>query len=228
MTQPKTAILIFANSAKREGSLKSFRKSVVLFRELNKNILEKVISTGLPYFISSEKEQIGNSFAQRYTHSVQGVFDQGFDNVITIGNDTPHLQSSQLLKTADLLATNKMVLGPSCDGGYYLLGINKSHFNQNEFLNFSWQTDTLAAEVSQFLKERQLDIVLLKTLSDIDSASDIFAVLQDSKLFSEKLISLLKHIILPKKKFQIKKELLISSLFKNIFLNKGSPILMRQ
>lgn len=224
MTQPNTAILIFANSASREGTLKSFRESVVLFRELNKNILQKVVKTGLPYFISSEKEQKGSTFAQRYTHAVQEVFDRGFENIITIGNDTPHLQTSQLLKTAALLATNKMVLGPSLDGGYYLLGITKTHFNPTDFLNFSWQTDRLAIEVSKFLTATRLEVVLLKTLSDIDSVSDATTILQDTLFLSEKIAAILMRITLQKKRPGTRMGLSLSQLVQTSLFNKGSPL----
>jgi hypothetical protein len=66
MIRQKTAILIFANSAKHEGHQKSFRKSVALFKELNRQTIQKVKKTKLPFFIFSEKEQSGSNFGERY------------------------------------------------------------------------------------------------------------------------------------------------------------------
>jgi len=224
MTNQKTAILIFANSAERDGVLKPFRKSVSLFAELNHQTVEKVKRSGLPYFHFSEKEQTGATFGERYTNAIQFVYDQGFDNIITIGNDTPHLQTSQILETANKLKANPIVLGPSLDGGFYLLGLNKAHFNANTFLKLPWQTSSLTKSIERLLSVKKIEVLFLDILSDIDSVSDIKKVIESFRSLGLKLLKILLHIISSEINLFRSIYLYYSSLLKETLFNKGSPV----
>ena len=73
----KTAILIFANSAKEEANANPLQ-IVLFFETLTNETINKVKQTGLPYFHFTEKQQIGNSFGARFTNAIQSVFDKGF------------------------------------------------------------------------------------------------------------------------------------------------------
>ncbi len=224
MENAKTAILIFANSAQQEAFLKPFKSSVI--DELNKETLKKVKSTGLPYFIISEKEQIGTSFAERFTNAVQSIYDKGFSTVISVGNDTPHLTTKKILTAANQLETDDVVLGPAMDGGFYLMGLKKSHFHKDTFLNLPWQTSQLSKRFFSVLNSQNLQFSLLEVLSDLDTVSDIKLIVQSKKSITSKLKKLLlasiseaEHLIL-----------YILSHFQNLFetnhFNKGSPILI--
>ncbi|MFC7358060.1 DUF2064 domain-containing protein [Jejudonia soesokkakensis] len=219
-----TAILIFANSAKQESSDKRFTNSEALFEALNKQTIAKVKRSGLPYFHFSEKEQQGASFGERYTNAIQFVYDQGFDNIITIGNDTPHLQTSQLVKTAQALETNPIVLGPSRDGGYYLMGLHKSQFNTETFLKLPWQTSQLTQSISRLLSAKKINVVFLQVLQDIDSVSDVKVLIDSFRKFSEKINALLLSIITSEKSIVQKIYFLLPSFQKENYFNKGSPL----
>jgi len=226
MNHQKTAILIFANSALEEGNSKPFRRSVPLFEELNRQTLQKVKKSGLPYFLFSEKEQNGNTFGERYTNAIQFVYDQGYENVITIGNDTPHLQTNQLWETVEKLKENPIVLGPSADGGYYLMGLHKSQFNKELFLNIPWQTSRVTQTISRLLSARNIKVVFLKVLTDIDSVSDIKTVLNSFKQLSATLKNIISSIISSEKKLILNNVLATSSFLKTTYFNKGSPVLL--
>ena len=87
MNTNKTAILIFANSAAKEVERKEFL-STEIFSALNKQTLKKAKKSKLPYFVVSEKEQIGISFGERFTNAIDLIFKKGFDNVIYSGVTT--------------------------------------------------------------------------------------------------------------------------------------------
>lgn len=196
----------------------------MLFDELNKQTIAKVEKTGLPYFHISEEQQKGATFGQRYTNAIEQVYAKGFENVITIGNDSPLLQASQILKAAKTLENKSIVLGPSRDGGYYLLGINKSQFNTVLFLKLPWQTSKLTGSISRLLCSKKIKVILLERLEDIDAIADakrfinsfykIPAVLLQvlRSLFSSEIL-LLEATAIHYNKFQQK-----------IFFNKGSPL----
>lgn len=225
MKERKTAILIFANSAEKEIISKSF-SSRSLFETLNKHTLNIVKKTSLPYFLFSEKQQIGNSFGERFTNAIQSVYDLGFNRIITIGNDTPHLTSKHILKTVEKLERYSIVLGPSTDGGFYLMGLKKSQFNKETFLKLPWQTSNLSRSISKLNAYKNIKISYLEVLTDIDEASDIKLVIDRYKPLSTSIKTLLLQ------SFSSIKETIfyyldtIENFILNLQFNKGSPALL--
>ncbi|SRR6056297_474976 len=221
-----TAILIFANSAHTELAHKPIPKGEGLFEVLTKETLQKVQATGLPFFHISDKEQKGSSFGERFTNAIQEVFQNGFENIITIGNDTPQLQTAHLLKANAALNEGKTVLGPSLDGGFYLMGIHKSNFDQETFKKLPWQRFSLFNRISTLLDLTDRILHQLPTLSDIDTFTDVKRLASFRKSISSSLLYLLTLVIQLKKKHQT----VIISILYIIFLqrpfNKGSPLLL--
>ena len=224
--QNKTAVLIFANSTQQEIENKEIRASFQLFEKLNSRVLRTVKRSGLPYFLITEKEQTGNSFGEKFTFALQQVFEQGFENVISIGNDTPQLSLSHLKRTARTLESNKMVLGPSRDGGFYLMGIHKSLFDKEQFLKLPWQTGRLARCVKRLIGKTSEKIQYLEVLKDIDTEDDLFSILHIFKGITAQLRSLILQIV-EKASAEVffKSPITIEIRFSLLF-NKGSPSLL--
>ncbi len=220
-----TAILVFANSAHTELAHKPIPKGELLFEGLTKETLQKVQATRLPYFHISDKEQEGASFGERFTNAVQKVFEKGFENIITIGNDTPQLQIAHLLKANAALNEGKTVLGPSLDGGFYLMGIHKSSFDQETFKRLPWQRFSLFNRISSLLDLTDSILHQLPTLSDIDTFKDVKRLASFSKSISSAVLHLLTLLLQLQKEHQT----VVISILYIIFLqrpfNKGSPLL---
>ncbi|WP_418637969.1 DUF2064 domain-containing protein [Winogradskyella sp.] len=219
----KTAILIFANSAEKELTSKSISSSD-FFNLLDSDTVKTVKKTNLPYFHFSEKEQIGSSFGERFTNAIEAVFKKGFEHVISLGNDIPHLRANHILKATQNLATSDYVLGPSTDGGFYLMGFKKTHFNKTSFQNLPWQTAKLRQRLNTELQHQNESVSYLEILTDIDDISDIDSVLESFKTLDFKIKRLL--LILRK---TIKTLVTSASVFQyaTVFespYNKGSPI----
>ena len=177
-SEQKTAILVFAHSAKEEIRRKGISKGLDLFSELNARILAEVKKTELPYFHLSEELQTGQTFGQRFANAIALVFANGFERVIAIGNDSPQLKSRHLLVAEDCLNQGKSVVGPSLDGGFYLLGLKKEHFDKAIFTQFSWQKTSLLREITSYLNQLGVFTEKLNYLFDIDSAHDIKLLLK--------------------------------------------------
>lgn len=218
-----TAILIFAQSAERESKLKLFLKSEVLFSELNKHTLSTVEKSGLPYFHFSEKEQNGPTFAERYVNAIQSVYDQGYDTVITIGNDTPQLTTKHLHHTVEKLQECPIVLGPSMDGGYYLMGLHKSQFDPEVFLKLPWQTSRLMHRMQQVFSAKKTAVVLLNKLQDIDTAKDAKKLADGFKAVSYRILQVLRSLFTSEDVPILKYVFFIPIFQKEIYYNKGSP-----
>lgn len=222
MNPEKTAILIFANSPEEEAVQKPFYKSVDLFQELNFRTLQMVRKTGIPFFHFTEKEQTGNSFGERYVNAIETVFKKGFENIITIGADTPQLHEKHLLEAVEKLKTTPLVMGPSTDGGYYLLGLSKSLFKRTIFLNLPWQTPQLRISFLKNVLPQVMEVTFLETFIDIDHVSDIGLLLK--KVLPKQLIQILTLFVRNKKGFFHKKNTPKYRYYLSTFFNKGSPL----
>lgn len=218
-----TAILIFANSAEKEAERKSFLSADV-FSELNSQTLKTVEKSGIQYFHFSEKNQIGSSFGERFSNAIEAIFNKGFKNVITIGNDTPHLKTHHLVDTLHQLEKNELVLGPSKDGGVYLMGIKEVHFNKETFLKLPWQTSRLQKCITSILSSKKLNIKFLEILNDLDVLEDIKKILHSFKAIPKSILKILTLLIFTQREFFV--DLTIN--FKKTFFapnsNKGSPL----
>ena len=152
------------------------------------------------------------------------MYEQGFENVITVGNDTPHLKSCQLSKTAKLLETEKIVLGPSTDGGYYLMGLHKSQFNKNIFLKLPWQTSRLTQSIARLVAVQRNNIIFLETLQDIDTVVDVRDLLNGFRKITTSLRKILRTIVSNGVHFFSVYNFNTSSFQKKSPFNKGSPL----
>ncbi|WP_299430944.1 DUF2064 domain-containing protein [uncultured Maribacter sp.] len=224
----QTAIVFFAQSSIEEVKHKKIANGISLFSALTKKTLDTISKSKLPFFHFTEQEQVGNTFGERFTNAISSVYNLGYENVITIGNDTPQLTTSQLLKAAKEISENKTVLGLSADGGFYLMGLSKNQFNASFFKNLSWQTNSLQKEVFSWANASQITIFKLKTFKDIDAEKDVFTItslysLRNSRFY----ILLLQFVQEAKNIFYYLQNIVISST-KRVFYNKGSPSLQLQ
>ena len=187
-----TAILVFALSSDEEQKRKKIRNGHELFNVLSEHTLKIVAKTGLPHFLITEKEQEGDSFGERFTNAIQAVFNKGYGSIITIGNDSPQLKTSHIQRAALLLTGNKSVIGPSADGGFYLMGLHRADFNADHFKDLPWQTSNLACRLKMEFSNTSHEIVILDRLFDIDDSHDLRILYQ----YTQQLSDLVRRIII--------------------------------
>lgn len=168
-----TAILFFSRTAQAEAQAKPLvlgKTSAQKVADLAIQQAKKTaLATGLPVFHVSEKQQYGNTFGERFANAFEDIYVQGFENVIAIGNDCLTLTADNILNAEELLATTPSVLGPTFDGGVYLIGFQKKSFSKDVFKSIDWQTEKVFSQLS-LLNE---NIKLLPILSDIDTFQDL-------------------------------------------------------
>ncbi|MEP2237567.1 MAG: DUF2064 domain-containing protein [Maribacter sp.] len=223
MNSLSTAILVFANSAKQDLANKHILRGEELFDVLTRSTLKKAKKTGLPVFHFSDENQVGTSFGERFTNAIASVFNNGFSNIITIGNDTPHLKTHHLKHTAKQLAKGKTVIGPSIDGGFYLLGLQKSNFEASEFQNLPWQRLGLYHQISLWLHEESSELIKLPVLQDLDNERDLQSILSFSSDLSSTIVLLIIDILKTNRSLYYTNQN-FSTLYPNSFpYNKGSP-----
>jgi hypothetical protein len=219
-----TAILLFSQGGNIESVSKPItcqkKQNVLLWEKMNNRVLNTIQKTNIPYFISDGTTQIGNTFGEKITHSIQEVLKKGFEKVIVVGNDCIELRVQHLLDASHKLQTNDVVLGADFNGGAYLIGVTKSSFNAAKFAIISWKTSTVFEELNHLFINQ--DIAFTARLHDCNTTSDFEKTIPNlsfSASFKNFILSLLQHnTILVNHTFSI-----VSYEFNALNLNKGSP-----
>jgi rSAM/selenodomain-associated transferase 1 len=91
--------------------------------------------------------------------------------VLFIGADLPDLQTEYLIDAARLLATERVVLGPAEDGGYWALGLAEPC--ESLFDDMPWGTDQVLTKTLARLADADIVPALLPTLADLDRPEDL-------------------------------------------------------
>jgi len=117
--------------------------------------------------------QRGESLTERLTFAFDDLFSLGFDSVCLIGSDSPTLPQQVFAQAAQILAEpqDKVVLGPSEDGGYYLIGLKKLHRELLE--NIEWSTERVLEQTIVKAGEINLETHLLPTWYDVDHSATL-------------------------------------------------------
>ena len=98
-------------------------------------------------------------------------FARGYGKICLIGTDCPGISSSDILRTFELLGKSELVLGPSRDGGYYLIGL--SVFRPELFGGIAWGTDGVLSETLGIARSLGIGYGLLSVRTDIDEIAGI-------------------------------------------------------
>ena len=191
------AILVFARSNAFENNSKKILNSKVknfkLWESLNQKVVKIAVKSQIPFFVADESIQVGETFGEKITHSIQTIFDKGFDKVIIIGNDCPELKV-KYLKTAQLqLQNNDFVFGPDFSGGAYLLGITKNLFNSTDFDNFKWQSNQLHQSLIAYFDHQS--VFVLPYLNDVNNTFSFKKAVNQLHFASKLKIYLLSFIL---------------------------------
>ena len=117
-----------------------------------------------------KKVQIEGDLGLKMKDAFKLSFNEGCDKVILIGSDCPTLKASILQKAFEELETNDVVIGPSKDGGYYLIGM--SSFNPEVLDNIKWSTELVLSQTEERAEENNLSLAKLEYLNDIDTEED--------------------------------------------------------
>ena len=69
--------------------------------------------------------QMGESLGERMYMAIQRVLAKDYGSCVLIGTDVPEIKQAELDYAFRLLDVHDIVLGPTQDGGYYLVGMKK-------------------------------------------------------------------------------------------------------
>ena len=115
--------------------------------------------------------QKGNDLGERMNHAFQTVFDIGYESACIIGSDCYELNTTIVAEAFESLKSKNIVVGPTFDGGYYLIGMTKLY--HSIFENIEWSTETVFEDTMKEVTRLNLSNYILTKLSDIDEEKDL-------------------------------------------------------
>src|SRR5271155_1607043 len=113
------------------------------------------------------------NFGDCLFHTIEAIFARGHGAAVVLNSDSPTLPTALLLETAEALARpgDRAVLGPSSDGGYYLLGLKLAH--RRMFEDIAWSTARVAEQTLQHAREIGLAVHRLPLWYDVDDVEGL-------------------------------------------------------
>ena len=113
--------------------------------------------------------QEGENLGDKMRGAIQDRFTEGYERVVIIGSDSPSLPVSYINRAVG--SDKDMVLGPSMDGGYYLIGMRGKVVEV--FKDVIWGTETVLQETCEHLVQNGASLELLPVWYDVDTPEDL-------------------------------------------------------
>jgi rSAM/selenodomain-associated transferase 1 len=126
----------------------------------------------------SYEPQTGGDLGERMKNAFEKCFSEGFDRSILIGSDSPDLPREIIEEGFVALSSGDAVIGPACDGGYYLIGFRSATFLRDTFSGIPWSTEGVLKSTLAILDKKGLKVTVLPTWRDIDRYEDLKAFIE--------------------------------------------------
>lgn len=156
---------------------------VIRFHELR-------VFLALPYAVDPEQAaklacglevvtQRGEGLGERLQSSAEAVFRMGYSRVLLADSDSPTLPSHYISQALSMLqeTPGQAVLGPTIDGGYYLIGLSAPCAEL--FRDIPWSTPSVLNCTLQRAAEAGVKVSLLPEWYDVDTGGDLIRLRED-------------------------------------------------
>ena len=123
--------------------------------------------------------QVQDDLGVRMREALVQELDAGASATVLIGTDIPSLPVHHITQAFDLLRTVDVVLGPSTDGGYYLVGVSKS--TPEIFEDVEWSTPGVLAQTINRIQRAGNSLGLVPPWFDVDTPEELDLVLAHAR-----------------------------------------------
>ena len=127
--------------------------------------MRRWLGAGLAY-----RRQAPGDLGRRMRRAMADAFGAGCRRVVIIGTDCPSLSAEHVGEAFDALREHDLVLGPSSDGGYWLIGLRAP---AEVFEGVAWGTPQVLEATLALARREGLSVRLLAELADVDRAEDL-------------------------------------------------------
>jgi rSAM/selenodomain-associated transferase 1 len=132
--------------------------------------LEGLVGAAPPIHI----DQRGGDLATRMRHCFEDLFAAGARRVVMIGADAPHVTPSRIAQAFDAVDRSDVVLVPTRDGGYCLVGMREAH---DIFTSVAMGTERVCDQTAEACSRLGLTVSRLELAFDVDELADARALL---------------------------------------------------
>jgi len=120
--------------------------------------------------------QDGEDLGQRMKKALGEAFADGFAKAIVVGSDSPDVPGDYVMESFSSLDSSDAVIGPTSDGGYYLIGFSKESFLPEALEDIDWSTPKVLEQTVGKLETHGRKIHLLQQWYDVDTLADLEAL----------------------------------------------------
>lgn len=139
----------------------------------SKRAVSRWLGPGVKY-----ASQGAGNLGERMERALRQENRRGRGRSVLIGSDCPGITAAIMGNAFDALLENDLVLGPSHDGGYYLIGVSSEVPPDSMaalFKNMPWGTEEVFQRTVHAAKEQRLSLFMLQPLDDVDRPEDLSA-----------------------------------------------------
>jgi len=115
--------------------------------------------------------QPGRDLGERMNHAMTTALQQGYRKVLIIGTDLPTFSAHTCSLASHALNSHDVVLGPTSDGGYYLIGM--THPIPELFSGISWSTPSVLSQSLHKAGQMGISVAQLPRYHDLDTIEDL-------------------------------------------------------
>lgn len=126
------------------------------------------------------KAQYGADLGEKMYNALNDVLKSGYESCVLVGSDIPQLSRTDFFEAFEALTHKDIVLGPTLDYGYYLVGMKKPHIEV--FKNQVYGEGSVLKNTIESIKQADLSYKLIHPHLDIDEPEDVFNYSQKIKL----------------------------------------------
>ncbi len=119
------------------------------------------------YYLPQKGDNLGERMKNAFKHS----FDKGSERTVIIGTDSPTLPLSYIQKAFDALKEVPVTVGPTFDGGYYLIGLSEQ--NDAIFDDIDWSTSKVFVQTLTRIQGMSKQLYALPPWYDVDNPDNL-------------------------------------------------------
>jgi Uncharacterized protein conserved in bacteria (DUF2064) len=167
---PSRCVLLFARAPRAEAAAKRLRGGEALFALSQGRVRDAVAALpGVELVLVPPAAQAGTGFGEKLEAAFRDAARRGYEEIVAVPGDVPELTARDLAAAFRALSESDTVLGPSRDGGVWLIGIRAGAVLPSDFFeDVPW----LTARVFEALVSNVPGSVVLAERDDVDLRAD--------------------------------------------------------
>ena len=133
--------------------------------------LQTIIGDAVTYI-----QQTGDNLGERLTSATYWASENGYEKIIITGSDSPTLPLAYISQAFEVLDICDIVVGPSVDGGYYLIGFSNQNLTAvvpTIYEGIAWSTKNVLQQTVEHIHRINAKLNLLPVWYDVDTPEDL-------------------------------------------------------